>query len=534
MNMTVEQAMNVYPLSEGKLIAGEAGKNRIVKAVNVMDAPDITDWVKEGEMLFTTAYLIKDRPSDAAQLLSKLNQCGSAALGIKLGRFWESVPSELIAIADDLGFPLIELPYQFTFSDQMNGLFREEMKRSTGALQLLLDKQVRLMRFALHFDHIRDLFEAVEEVVGDRMAVIGSRGQMLYNTSGIADEALLDKRPWSLSHQWMKHGGWQAFRVPLMRQSQCTGFVLFFNSGPFHTTIEESLYMQAAELIAFHMNVNYEDYFEMSVQRDFGLLVKRCIKNGLPVETLQEYAERWELDIFAQPYRCVLTDCGHVDNPVERAGRLEELKLDLLAHTRVQQLKGIHIVLDEGVLSLFPDTGTAGGERIGEALEACFAGKKPVREAGLRSVVSGRRKTAAGLLEAYEECLECRRLSVDWGIEERIVKYDTMDLGYVFERVPLERMQMFCERWLGGLLGKDPDYAQEMLRTLETYLECDGQLNETAKKLYIHRNTATYRIEKLGELLDVDFKRVNDLLRLKIAFMFRRILARERLSGCTR
>ncbi|WP_240353359.1 PucR family transcriptional regulator [Cohnella algarum] len=75
-------------------------------------------------------------------------------------------------------------------------------------------------------------------------------------------------------------------------------------------------------------------------------------------------------------------------------------------------------------------------------------------------------------------------------------------------------------------MNKDPEYVQEMLRTLETYLENDGQLNETAKKLFIHRNTATYRIEKLGELLDVDFKRINDLLRLKMAFLFR-----KRLSG---
>lgn len=52
--------------------------------------------------------------------------------------------------------------------------------------------------------------------------------------------------------------------------------------------------------------------------------------------------------------------------------------------------------------------------------------------------------------------------------------------------------------------------------------EQDGQLNETAKKLYIHRNTATYRIEKLSEILGVDFKKMNDLLRLKIAFLFRK------------
>lgn len=64
MYLTVEDALKIYPLSEGKLTAGQNGVNRIVKSVNVMDAPDIADWVREGDILFTTAYLMKDAPSD--------------------------------------------------------------------------------------------------------------------------------------------------------------------------------------------------------------------------------------------------------------------------------------------------------------------------------------------------------------------------------------------------------------------------------------------------------------------------------------
>lgn len=49
MHLTVEEALSIYPLSEAKLIAGSKGKHRIVKSINVMDAPDISDWIKEGK-----------------------------------------------------------------------------------------------------------------------------------------------------------------------------------------------------------------------------------------------------------------------------------------------------------------------------------------------------------------------------------------------------------------------------------------------------------------------------------------------------
>ncbi len=526
MYLTVEQALSVYPLSEGKLIAGNSGIHRIVKSVNVMDAPDITDWIKEGEMLLTTAYLLKDDPEDAMKLLHKLNECGSAGLGIKLGRFWSAIPHNLVEQADKLGFPLIELPYPFTFSDQMNGLFQAEMKRSTGMLQDVLNKQIRLMRFALQSDPIHRLFEAITDVIGDPVAIIGSRGQLVYNSSDVPESELLSERQYSGHSKWVKHKEWQAYRIPLMKQEQCTGYAMFFNSRYFLSSIEESLYLQAAELLSYHLNFNYEDYFEHSVQKDFGLLIKRHIKNGLPIETVLEYEQRWEIDLFKQPYRCVLTDFPFSTQTEVRTEKLECLKKEYLSHTRLQQLKGIHLVIEEGVLSLFPDRMEDGGESLLSALDSCFSGKADRVELPI-AAISARKKKPEQLFEAFDECRETHRLARDWEMGEKLLKYETLDMAFIFESVPKEKMVTYCNRWLGGLLGRDPEYVQEMMRTLETYLDNDGQLNETAKLLFIHRNTATYRIEKLGELLDVDFKKIDDLLRLKMAFLFRRLLSRE-------
>ncbi|MFF2482517.1 PucR family transcriptional regulator [Paenibacillus sp. NPDC058071] len=525
MHITVEQALAVYPLSEGKLVAGEAGRSRIVRSVNVMDAPDITDWIKEGEMLFTTAYLIKDHPQDAAELLCKLNQRGSSALGIKLGRFWDAIPDSLIARANELGFPLIELPYQFTFSDQMNGLFREEMKRNTGLLREVMNKQARLMRFALKTENRGQLFDAVADIIGYPMAVVGSRGQMVYNSSQIGDGELLASWPWPQQQKWMKSPLWQAFRIPLMKRDRCTGFLLLFNPQLFLSAAEENLFLQAGELLSHQMNLNYEDYFELSVQKDFGVLIKRYLRNGLPIETVLEYADRWEIDVFRDSFTCVLTDLLQVEMDAGlRADRLDRLKAEYLGHARLQRLRGMHIVMDEGLLSVFPELPGGDAEMVEAELGSCLLSLEKVDWGPLRAAVSSRKKKPEQLYEAFDECRRTQRLSAEWKASQPVAKFETMDLALLFEQVSRERMEAFCERWLGALVNKGPEYSAEMLRTLEAYLEYDGQLNETAKKLFIHRNTATYRIEKLSELLDVDLKKMNHLLRLKIAFMFRRLL----------
>ncbi|WP_244226655.1 PucR family transcriptional regulator [Paenibacillus protaetiae] len=472
--------------------------------------------------------MLKDDIAMANELLIKLNQCGCAGLGIKLGRFWQAIPEELVDTANRLGFPLLELPYPFTFSDQMKGLFRAEMKRNTGIMQEVLDKQMRLMRFALKSDNIGQLFDDVSEVIGVPMAVVGSRGQMLYNCSPVLDGQLLANWPWPTHHKWMKTSEWQAFCVPLMKQERCTGFVLFFNPQLFLSSMEESLYSQAAELLSFHMNFNYEDYFELSVQKDFGLLIKRYLRNGLPIDQVIDYARRWEIDLFEHSYRCVLTDFPQENFALSRADKLEKLKSEFLSHARLQHQKGMHLLMEEGLLSVFPesDAGSKEEEELEAALLACLTAGTGPDGVMPTAAMSSRKKTPEQLYEAFDECRQSRRLSADWGAGLPIIKFETMDLAFLFEHVSRERMEAFCERWLGGLINKDPEYAGEMLHTLETYLEQDGQLNETAKRLFIHRNTATYRIEKLSEILDVDFKKMNDLLRLKIAFLFRRILSR--------
>lgn len=529
MQITVDQALAIYPLSEGRLIAGTAGRHRIVRSMNVMDAPDISDWIKEGEMLFTTAYLFKDRPDEAARLLRTLNGRGSSGLGIKLGRFWDRVPEAMIEEADALGFPLIELPYPFTFSDQMNAVFQAEIERRTSVLHSVLERQKRLMRFALQADPMTQLFDTVADIVGTPMVVVNARGQIVFASDAAFGLAPSKLGAFGLSAQARSGGGgivegdgWQAFCAPLTKRGENAGYAYFFDGGTRRLAIEEGLFLQAAELISFHMHFNDQDYFERSLQRDFGALIKRCLLGGLPIEELAGYADKLDISLFQGPYCCVLTDVTVSDDGDGRFSKLERLKEEYIRHPPLHELQGVHALMDEGLLSVFPAASEASGklaERLGACLRSMDGDGVPARAA-----ISERKTSPAALRDAFGEAKETLRLARQWGVSESVVGYRTLELSFLFEDVSRERMEKYAANLLGPLLNKEPDYVQEMLKTLEAYLECDGHMNETAKRLFIHRNTATYRIEKLSELLGVDLKSIHDLLRLKLVFLFRRAM----------
>jgi purine catabolism regulator len=524
-HITVEQALLIYPLSEGRLIAGKDGSSRIVKSVNVMDAPDITEWIKDGEMLFTTAYIMKDHPAEVIELLRKLDARGSAGLGIKLGRFWSSIPESIMEEADRLHFPLIELPYQFTFSDQMNGLFLAELERSTKSLHNLLDKQKRLMQFALRSKSDSSFFDQVLGIIGTPFAVVSSRGHVVYNATSFREPQLLKSWPWREEGRWVwaENGGHS--RIPIEFNGECIGFALFYPSEAALVKEEEGLFYQTAEILAHHLSFIYRDVLERSLNRDMGDLFLRYLNRNVEVDMLINYTEELGVRVLRGSYQCVWTKIlpGSGDGP--RGSLLKEIRQEFEYNSVFRGLEVIHFLMEDGVFSIFCADEFDSAGKLADLLNkslGCMVNKAIIPN--IRLSVSNKKMKPEVLRQAYKECLEAFVLAERLEMVDKVVRFGAIELAYVFKHVPDDEMSMYSNEVLAELLGKEPDYAQEMLRTLEAFLEHDGQMNETAKHLFIHRNTATYRLEKISEILGVDFKKINDILRLKLAFMFRRML----------
>ncbi|MEK4436372.1 MULTISPECIES: PucR family transcriptional regulator [Paenibacillus] len=104
------------------------------------------------------------------------------------------------------------------------------------------------------------------------------------------------------------------------------------------------------------------------------------------------------------------------------------------------------------------------------------------------------------------------------------------DLLRLVQDIPREQMQQYVDRYIGSLLTVE-GYDPELLQTLETYAICNGHINEMSSRLYIHRNTAAYRLEKLERLIGIPLKETENLLLLNLVFLFRRLLDAEKANA---
>ena len=113
------------------------------------------------------------------------------------------------------------------------------------------------------------------------------------------------------------------------------------------------------------------------------------------------------------------------------------------------------------------------------------------------------------------------KLALDVGkifyMERSIIAYNTLGIGRLIYQLPLPLCQMFMKEVFTE--AKPDSFDEETLTTINKFFENSLNVSETARQLYIHRNTLVYRLEKLQKSTGLDIRVFDDALTFKIAMM---------------
>ena len=85
-----------------------------------------------------------------------------------------------------------------------------------------------------------------------------------------------------------------------------------------------------------------------------------------------------------------------------------------------------------------------------------------------------------------------------------------------------DALRLYSDRVLGAIIG-DPRYGEELLRSLEAFIQHHGQWERAARELYCHRHTLRYRMHKIEELTGRDLSKANDRIEFWLALRAREL-----------
>ena len=101
--------------------------------------------------------------------------------------------------------------------------------------------------------------------------------------------------------------------------------------------------------------------------------------------------------------------------------------------------------------------------------------------------------------------------------ERNILAYNQLGIGRLIHQLPYSLCEMFLKEVFDGKAVEQFD--EETLSTVNLFFENNLNISETARKLYVHRNTLVYRIEKIQKITGLDVRVFDDALTFKIALM---------------
>ena len=110
LKVRLRDILNIELLAGVEVIAGESGMDKVITSVNVMEVPDIIDWVRPGELLLTTAYSFADNVEALNTLIPLLVEKGVCGMGIKVKRYIDELPQSVLKTTNKLDFPIIKIP----------------------------------------------------------------------------------------------------------------------------------------------------------------------------------------------------------------------------------------------------------------------------------------------------------------------------------------------------------------------------------------------------------------------------------------
>ena len=145
-------------------------------------------------------------------------------------------------------------------------------------------------------------------------------------------------------------------------------------------------------------------------------------------------------------------------------------------------------------------------------------------ELGIRCVI-GISTTAHHLRELADRYKEAQ-VAIDVGrvfeSGKNIINYESLGLGRIIYQLPTT----LCEMFLNEVFKKSPieTLDEDTIETINKFFENNLNVSETSRKLYVHRNTLVYRLEKIKKITGLDLREFDHAIVFKVAMMVKMYL----------
>lgn len=538
MPLTVADALKeLEVLSEARVVAGHKGLNRIIRWVHIVDIPDVVSWVREGNLLLTTAFALRDNVEAQLELISNLVEKGLSGIVVAVGRYFQQIPPEMIRLADELDFPIITLPFEVPFVEVTRAIHERILSEQYALLQQSLHIHKVLTQLVLGGKGLDALAESLAtllirsvtiEDISLRLLAYASTGPIdkirnrsigegrtpkelvtYLSSQGLFERLRRDPRPRHVPQVPEMGMTLERIVAPILVGSELYGYMWIIATDRPLTELDFLAIERAATVAALIMS--QKQAIHEAEQR-----LKASLLNNLldpdPYHAIQELTDTLRRLGLQQGYQVLVMEeiCSEPTGPGRLCTLVEEkMRMEGLQATVVERRQRLIVLL-----------GTPDSRR---GLNAAYSLVEEGARQGFSLIIglSTASRQATRIRQCYQEATEALRIGIAlseghsgvWVFENLGV------LPWLRVLPPEVYSTSRYHRVVREIVEHDQERGTELLKTLEVYLDRLGNAQQAAGDLFIHRNTLRQRLVKIEDTWELDlgdpYARLNLLIAIK-------------------
>ncbi len=224
------------------------------------------------------------------------------------------------------------------------------------------------------------------------------------------------------------------------------------------------------------------------------------------------------VDMYNKAQKLHIEQTQRVVFVIEVEGKKDATVMELVKNLFVTRAKDFVTEVDEQSIILIKDTKEMESEEDLRALASMIVDNVHA-EAMVRVRVGygNRVNNLQDIAKSYQEAKMALEVGHIFYAEKETIAYSCLGIGRLIYQLPMSLCEMFIQEVFGDEV---PDiFNEETTTTIQKFFENNLNISETARQLYVHRNTLVYRLERLQKIIGLDIRKFDDAMTFRIAMM---------------
>lgn len=514
--VTIRDILNSDEFRDFVVLAGDSALDKEVHSITIMDSPNPFPWSVGGEIVLSSGYIFKKHESEFEELIRKMSDAGIVALFIKLKRYFDYIPQNIIDLGNEIGFVIVSVPVEMSFVDVINPTlskiinFQSEVIRKSE--KILSD----FTSLVMNEGDTLTIIKVISEILGEEICYYDMKLNEMYHCKSSCYKDR-DFENININQLLVEK---ESYRVSM--NNKIFGYIVFLGrkKGDIYRDEFNALAHANTALILDTQkklsSMQIENRHKNEFVRD---IITNNIRSKMEIEKRAQ-SFGWT---FKETFRTLIVDIDNFKDEYTKMGNTDEKRdinndlddiRDNILSTAVRVVKSyfvdsVYVNLSDTAVFLIQNNRE---DKIDEILEKMSEEIRNTIGNKFDFTVSiGIGESQDDIINVYRSYKEAQMaIKIGRTIYNSNFSLHYKDLGVyriLYSIYQNEDVLSFCKSSIGKVLDYDGQYNTELFSSLQKIADCDWNLKIAAEELYIHYNTMKYRYKKIAEILDKDLNK---------------------------